>query len=255
MNHISTHNDFNLGDNIFHLDYLMKIINNHPDYIFTHYCREVYHSQLYKLIVGYENSIYLKPLIDVPDYSINSWIGHGGWYHNIWCGTICEYPSKYDYMYIEWYTHLEKTYGLPNPRKTPTDFLLYFKDIENYDLPKSYDVLVINSIPLSGQYSYEHELFVKFCNMMSSNNLSVITTNKLENYECTLEYDYDVTQIAKISTKAKYILAINTGPIALCINKYTMSNCQFFHVLDDANSYSYDIFSWSRTLREVEFSF
>lgn len=253
IKYINTYNELHLGDNVYHLDYLKKIINKYPEYRFAHYCNAQYHTQLQATLVGYEDTIRLYSTLNIPLNSINSWIGSGGWFYTWVSNKIDKLPILYDEMYIEWYNLLETTYGLPNPIKTSDDFLLHFNGLDVYDLEKTYDVLIINSVPMSGQYVYEYELFYKFCNTMSGNGMTLITTNKLENYECTLDYNYNICDIAKISTKCKYILAIHTGPLALCLNKYTINNVEFFHILDNTNAFSYDVCSWSKNLSSIKF--
>jgi len=82
MIHVKTFNEFHLGDNIFHLDYLKKIIDNNPEYRFTHYCNTDYHIQLNSMLKGYENAIILNTLQSRPQDAINCWIGDGRWYHD-----------------------------------------------------------------------------------------------------------------------------------------------------------------------------
>jgi hypothetical protein len=69
----------------------------------------------------------------------------------------------------------------------------------------------------------------------------------------TLDYNYNLTQIAKISTKTPIIIAVHTGPLALCLNKITLENNQFFHILDIAHGFSFDKITCSSTLTALQF--
>lgn len=253
--HFNTYIEPHLGDNVRHLDYLRKIVDLDSNYHFTHYARERYLNELQTQIVGYENNIQLKSYEQgIPPDAIHGWINTDNWYEGYYYPNALKnngYPLMYDKMYIEWFNLLEQKYGLPNPIKTSEDFKTKFNGLENYDLPKQYDALLINSIPQSAQYMYEEDLFEKLAHHLVSQGYKVITTRKINNIECTLDHSYNLTQIAKISTKTPIIVAVDTGPIHLCLNKITLENCQFFHVLHISNSYSFDKITWSSTLNSI----
>ena len=253
----NTHMEPHLGDNVYHLDYLRKIIDNNPEYYFTHYAREKYLNELQTQIIGYENNIQLKSYEQgIPSDSIHGWINTDNWFHGYYKPKALQIegcPISYDKMYIEWYDLLEQKYNLPNPIKTSEDFKLNFKKLDTYDLEKIYDVLIINSIPQSNQYNYEEDLFKKLTYHLIDQGYNVITTKKIDNIECTLDYDYNLAQIAKISTKTPIIIAVHTGPLPLCLNKITLENCQFFHILDKDHSYSFNKITHSSTLQSIQF--
>lgn len=257
MKHFNTYMEPHLGDNIYHLDYLRKIINLNPDYCFTHYARERYLNELQTQIIGYENNIQLKSYEQgTPSNAIHGWINTDNWFEGYYRPKAFQNegcPISCDKMYIEWYNLLEQKYGLPNPIKTSEDFKTKFKGLDNYDLPKQYDVLIINSIPQSAQYMYEEDLFKQLSYYLINRGYNTITTRKIDDIECTLDYNYNLTQIAKISTITPIIISINTGPLALCLNKKTLENCQFFHILDTRHSFSFDKITCSSTLNSITF--
>jgi hypothetical protein len=257
MNHINTYIEPHLGDNVRHLDYLRKIVDKDSNYYFTHYAREKYLNELQTQIIGYENNIQLKPYEHgIPSDAIHGWINTDNWYEGYYYPKVLKdegYPLMYDKMYIKWFNLLEQKYNLPNPIKTPEDFKTKFNGLEVYDLEKEYDVLLINSIPQSAQYMYEENLFEKLALDFKSKGYDVITTHKIPNIECTLDYNYNLVQIAKISTKTPIIIAVDTGPIHLCLNKITLDNCQLFHILHKSNSYSFDKITCSSTLNTLQF--
>jgi hypothetical protein len=100
---------------------------------------------------------------------------------------------------------------------------------------------------------YETELFKELALKFKSNGYNVITTFPIQDIECTLDYNYNLVQIAKISTKTPIIIAVDTGPIHLCLNKITLDNCQLFHVLHKSNSYSFNKITYSSTLTVLQF--
>jgi hypothetical protein len=258
-----------LGDNIYFLDYLRKIVDANPKYSFTHYAHSYYMDELQNHIKGYENSIKLIPfeyvhdeklrtsyIINLPKDAIHGWINVDEWFEGFYVPNKRknrEYPIKMDKMYIDFYDYLEQKHNLPNPIKTSDDFLLRMEELNNYNLPKEYDVLIINSVPQSAQYVYEEKLFHDIAHHFQNQGYKVISTREIQDIECTLHYRYNLVDIAKISTKTPIIIAVNTGPLALCLNKITMDNVQFFHVLDVRNSFSYDKITHSHTLKTLEF--
>lgn len=256
--HFNTYMEPHLGDNVHHLSYLRKIIDKHPNYTFTHYAREKYLNELQSQIVGYETNIELKPYEHgIPIDAINVWINADNWFEGYYRPKIRDSGEQYFYwdkMYIEWFDLLEQKYKIPNPIKSKDDFYLSFNGLDNYDIPKQYDVLIINSIAMSGQYVYEEDLFKKLTYHLINQGYNVITTKKIDNIECTLDYNYNLTQIAKISTKTPIIIAVNTGPLHLCLNKITLDNCQFFHILDGYyDTFSFDKITCSSTLQSIIF--
>jgi len=257
MKHFNTYMEPHLGDNTYHLDYLRKIVDKDNNYFFTHYARERYLNELQNHITGYENNIQLKSYEQgTPSDAIHGWINTDNWFEGYYRPKAFQLegcPIAYDKMYIEWYNLLEQKYSLPNPIKTPEDFKTKFSGLDNYDLPKEYDALIINSIPQSAQYMYEEDLFKKLSYHLMDQGYNIITTRKIDNIECTLDYNYNLTQIAKISTKTPIIIAVHTGPLALCLNKITLENCKFFHILDTRHSFSFEQLTCSSTLNSIVF--
>ena len=46
---IHTYNEYHLGDQLIHLNYLRKVCKENPHLDFTHHCQEQYHAQLLPL--------------------------------------------------------------------------------------------------------------------------------------------------------------------------------------------------------------
>ena len=104
-------------------------------------------------------------------------------------------------------------------------------------LPEKYknlDFLIINSLPLSGQV----DMTPQFINDMNNtifelnNKYKIVTTNKLNEIHCTLDDSYTIKTIAAISTHAKIIIAINTGPLVGIFNEFTLNNSKMIYFVD-----------------------
>ena len=105
------------------------------------------------------------------------------------------------------------------------------------DVYKNIDILIINSIPRSGQYNFnvkEWDNFVKYLNEKHK----IVTTKKVENISCTWDDELTIKKISAISTRSKVIIAINTGPATAIFNKYTLSYSKKIYILDNRVQYT-----------------
>jgi sensor c-di-GMP phosphodiesterase-like protein len=68
----------------------------------------------------------------------------------------------------------------------------------------------------------------------------IVTTSKLHDIHCTLDDNYTIKTIAAISTQAKIIIAINTGPIVGIFNEFTLNNTKKIYFIDKYNTYHND---------------
>jgi hypothetical protein len=103
------------------------------------------------------------------------------------------------------------------------------------------DILILNSVPCSGQYHFDKIIWDNYIVELNE-KYKVVTTSKVENVLSTIENNLTIKTIAAISTHAKVIIAINSGPFVGCLNKYTLNNvikCYFF---DKDFRYSYPKF-------------
>jgi hypothetical protein len=119
------------------------------------------------------------------------------------------------------------------------DLLVRYKNIiSNNDNYKNIEILVINSIPNSGQFTFNQEDFDDFLVKLSQ-KYKIATSKKVNDDIISLE-DYSVKDIAAISTNVDIIIAINTGPSIPLYNKYTLDRVQKIYLLDH-NSYPFNI--------------
>ena len=140
--------------------------------------------------------------------------------------------NKYLSQYLS--NTLGKKIGFPKMKELVyTDYDL----IKRYEkFPKKYkdiDILIINSEPQSYQYDLDSNR-KEFNEMIYtlSEKYNVITTNKIKNILCTQDNNFSLKDIGAISTHAKYIIAINTGPITPCLNSYAFKNFKKWFLFD-----------------------
>ncbi len=221
---------FHHGDCMFTCVYLQSIIdfiNNSPRKIYFYINRD-YIKQMQEFISS--PNIILKPLEEKPDDAYDIWIGHHfnqenkGNFNEVLVLTHNVFAEKFNFPKMK-----EFTYEDP-------DLLERYERLN--DTCKNVDILIINSEPKSGQYVYNKNEWDALVRRLHR-KYKIVTTLKVDNIPCTRDYDYSLKDIAAISTHAKYMICVNTGPIVACFNAYTLKNVIRIFVFDINNRYSY----------------
>jgi hypothetical protein len=111
---IHTYNEYHLGDNLVHLNYLREVCKKNPDLEFTHHCNPQHHAQLTPLLEGV--AIELGDLM-IPPGAINAWIGRDNYFYN--------HPLRADWVafHLSWFDHLSDLLEVSNPMACREDFL------------------------------------------------------------------------------------------------------------------------------------
>lgn len=233
MKTIHCFNMMHLGDCIQALHYLTNATKIN-DVNFKFYCNPSYHGQLTEMLDGDDRvkleHIYMVETIDDPCYNI--WIGahdYGGiaetseevYGNDSDQGTCFLVLSKIisDAMKI-WCPFEEKKDMIYNQESLSLDS----KHTEKYDY------LFINSQNQSIEFpNFENECADMLSKLLDKNK-KVITTRKISDVPCTLDYDMSVVEIARLAKNVKNIIGVNTGPLHLCMNKWVIPNLDKFIV-------------------------
>lgn len=222
MKSIFCHNEYHLGDCIQTLHFLIKC-SEINDIKFNFFCNQSYFSQLKPLLNNHVELVNSR-----NKDSIETWIGD---YNN----KYKEYQSQsklengtFDQgnMFLLHWQFVSKIMNLNCPFKEKKD-LIYDEDILSQPCVhnQKYDYLIINSKPLSGQCScYSESKFINLVEDIQKNQKTFITTEKIKNYPCTKDYNLNVAEIGQLSKNVKNIFAVNTGPLHLCMNKWSIEN-------------------------------
>ncbi len=233
-NIFNIYNKYHLGDHIFNMIFFNKILgylklNN----LKVHYfCLEQYHNQVNEFIFD-KNYIILKKL------DLNNLIGLEAWINNE--NLIKKYDLQnkigFDRYYMYFFNLLCKKMNIPyyihDLKYTDDDLIIRYKNIhQKFNQLKNLDILIINSEPLSGQYNYNKNDWNKFIIHLSS-KYNIITTLKLNDLPCTMDFNFSCKDIAALSTTVKYIIAINTGPFVGCYNEYTLEHVKKIYIFVD----------------------
>jgi hypothetical protein len=212
---IHTYNEYRLGDNLVHLNYLRKVCKENFDLEFTHHVNPAYLDQLAPLVE--DTPIRLQEL-SIPSGAHNAWIGRDNYFYN--------HPLQHDWVafYLEWFDHLSNILEVSSPIACKEDLLFDYHALnEPYEM--DFDVLVINSPPSSGQLpDFTPQFFEKRVRELSNQGLKVVTTAPTGMVSCTLDWGLDVTGIGAISKYCQHIEGVATGPMWTTFNIFNQNN-------------------------------
>jgi len=253
---LNCHNNLHLGDCIETLHYLINVVENN-EISFNFACVPDYHSQLSEMIRDYSDKIKLVSNTQLAQDSIETWVaGYGDYYGEIITKSVelNGYLDQATCFLLHW-IRISQLIGVKCPFITKTD-LIYNQKVLSEDCShkENYDYLFINSVPRSGQCnSFSDFESISFIKRLISKNRTVITTKKIGDIPCTLDYGLSIVEIGKLAKNVKNIVAVNTGPLHLCMNKWSLSNINKFIIWSSAESFGYGTnFKTVKTLGEID---
>ncbi len=225
------YNPYHLGDQIFNMILFHKISDllKRLDVKIRYSCKREYHEQVGEFIEDKERI----QLVDLDNQGLELWINNPQIIKRYELQSLVGYDNYYILFFQEVLRKMCVPYLLMDLKFEDEDLLFRQKKIyEKYTEMENVEILIINSIPLSGQYRYSAEIWNRFIFYLSK-KYKVITTNKVENILCTQDMQFSVKDIGSISTKMRYIIGINTGPFVGCYNVYTLQNVEKIYIFVD----------------------
>lgn len=198
---------YRLGDNLAHLHFLRAMAKQYPEILFTHACHLCYMDQLSEVVWDLPN-LRLVPMEYKSPESIDVWKNAGG----LWETHLLK--NNYGRFYIAFFHHLAELMGLESPLKEPADLLFDYPAIKKEaKICDPFDVLIINSRPLSNQWQKYAEPEMTALISLIARKLSVITTQPCRlGVPCAADKALTVTSIGTLSLSCKYIVGASTGP-------------------------------------------
>jgi len=236
---IDLYNYYHLGDSIFMMILFYNIKNyiENNNIIINYYCNIEYHKQLNEFICS--NNINLLNYTG-SENGLNVWIGNTEFEINYFNHNN---KTSYNDFYIIFFNQLLNKINIPYK----IEYLQYSDPelLSRYDRLndkyKNIDYLIINSIPLSGQFYYNENNWATLCIELNK-KYRIVTTKKVNDILCTLDDNLTVKDIAALSIKVKKIIAVNTGVVPGLLNEYTLNNVEEFYYYDNSLFYSYPKF-------------
>ena len=211
---IHTYNEYHLGDNLIHLNFLRMACRDNPDLEVVHHCNPAHVGQLLPLTEGV--AIQLADLY-VPPGAINAWIGHANFFY--------EHPLRNDWVnfHLAWFDRLSSVMEIANPMACREDFLFDYPAL-TYDYGHDFDYLIINAPPQSGQLpDYTPDFFQNRVRKLLNEGHKVITTHPTGMCENTLDLRMSVSDIGSLSNRAKHIEGVATGPMWTTFNIFNVN--------------------------------
>lgn len=143
--------------------------------------------------------------------------------------------SNFTRYYSLLYESILRRFGLDNKGIDTSlfqkeDYLLsiYEKLEEPY---KNIDILVLNAEPKSGQFIYNKATFDELVRGLSK-HFRIVTTTPVDSIPSTMGGGLSLQDIGAVSTHAKYIFGINSGPLIPCFNAATKASVKKWILLD-----------------------
>lgn len=203
-----THCGLRLGDNLANLHFLRKLAVAYPDHQFIYAAHVTYLHQLLEMSFDLTN-IRLIPFEYRSPKSLDLWKNAGGFWEN--------HPLKNEYakFMLIFFAAQAQEMGLVSPLKFPEDLLFDYPQIQKASpLVEPYDVLVINSNPLSGQalrYNADQMDYL-ISDLAKKYKILLTQKSRVQGTVCTQERGFTVTDIGNCSLFCRAIVMVSTGP-------------------------------------------
>jgi ADP-heptose:LPS heptosyltransferase len=89
-------------------------------------------------------------------------------------------------------------------------------------------------------YENFNEESANFLQKLKARNKTVITTKKIEDYPCTLDYNLSVVEIGKLAKNVKNVVSVNTGPLHLTMNRWSLDVINTFTIWSPKETFGYN---------------
>ena len=225
------YNNFHYGDNIFNLKLLYNISDILKDknikihyYYDSHYIKKL--DELERYVD--KDVISLHPSSQKPESAIELWMGKDL--------DGVSHMGNFELYYNKFYKQILKYLEL-NDRQIDTSLFQkenYLLDIYNKLDPKfkDVDILIINGMPQSGQINIDKPKIDALITDLAS-KYKVITTDEVNsNITSTRRDGLKIQDIGAISTHAKYIIGIFTGPFTALFNTHTRASVKKWYIIN-----------------------
>ena len=238
------HDSHGLGDSVFNLIFFNLIEEQiiADNILFCYFAKNEYMQQLTQFIKpALLNNVKLFSLDKKPQQSIELWINNP--YFDYTFDVAMNSQNKvvdYNDFYLNYFKHVLQKLTI----NANIQSILYYDNdllVRTNTIPpeyKSVDILILNSVPYSGQYNYNKDRWNNYIMQLNS-EFKIVTTTKVNDVLCTFDKKLTIKDIAALSTNAKVIIAINSGVFPGLLNVHTMESVKQFYIFDNRCYYSF----------------
>ena len=164
----------------------------------------------------------------------------------LWMGNVIEGKAKacvgdciFDKYFPEFYTMILSKLGI-DPAGIDVSLYQdepYLQKIYNKLDPKfkDLDILIINAEPKSGQFTYDKKKLEDVSSKLSKTFKIAVTTplDEDKSVVCTMTDNLKLQDIGAMSTHAKHIIAVHSGPLMACYTAATKASVKKWIILND----------------------
>lgn len=241
MSKLTFYNQYHLGDCVFHLHFLRKLLPLLDTNEFIEFgVNPNYIPELVKHIVDIDR-IKIIPIGEIKGQAINSHINAFGNYGEIFAAAGGDYAE----CYVEFFKQLCCKYNLPNPIRAKHDMLWDNPLSAEARLPHEFtgdiDYFVINAPCYSGQFNYNRADFdYLFKKLEKSARIVCTHPAGAYNIPATLSHGLSLVEIAKIAIRSKRIIGIHTAPMIPCLNVWNIQSTEEWILFSERETYTYN---------------
>jgi hypothetical protein len=224
------HCNWNYGDNILNLKFfynISDILKEKGIQIEYYYSTDYIKNKIELERYVDDSVVHLRPISEQPERSVDLWMGNP--LENIEFKTIEPY---YNLMYKK----ILKDIGLSDLNIDTSLFQkeAYLQDVYNRldEQFKNVDILFINGKPVTDRIVYDKEKMDELAIKLAEKYKIVTTETVNDTIPSTRTKDLNIQDIGAISTHAKYIISVHTGPLTSCYNADTQSNVKKWFLLN-----------------------
>jgi hypothetical protein len=225
---------YHYGDNILNLKFFYNISNILiQNNIHIHYYFDKGNSPNSIELERYvdRKSLTLHTMDQMPENAIELWMG------NKIDETVYnpDFEKYYDTYYrkILEHIHIDKAvYNIDTSLFQNEPYLqaIYHNLDERF---KDLDIFIINSKGRSGQFAYDKEKLDTMCKRLAEKYRIATTEPVMDEIPSTIVSKLNIQDIGAITTHAKYIIAVTTGPSTALFNTYTRDSVRKWIFLDN----------------------
>ena len=168
------------------------------------------------------------------------------------------FSKKLDFYLVAYFNEILQKMDIPLEMKTleytDPELLDRYERINSINKNKyaDLDFLILNSTAMSGQYSKNEGEWEELIYRLNA-KFKIAVSENVEGVLCTRDDNLTIKDIAAISTHAKKIIAVSSGPITGLFNTYTLNNVEVVYAFSFNEIYGHPKFITKTDIKDIYF--